>query len=234
MDMTGIAVSNPTTIDLQRLSEELAEYNHPHFAEVIAHPDGGISWYFKPFTGYEPRPQRLAGLWHQQDLTHEAKQFLDDQYAAATKRWDKANLTTRLTSAVSEATTAWRAFSAARRVMDEAFANLAQTDDSNWRSAVFQLVTAQTQALEAATAWDAEASGIVELISTAERRLLWGPEEFQRLGVDPAWPLGPLTDYQHRMPVERPMHRQVAADIEHQREHVRTVDSLVTPLAQPN
>ncbi|MGW4802967.1 hypothetical protein [Kitasatospora sp. NPDC004272] len=220
-------MSELTTADLQRLAEEVADRNHPHFVKATA-ADGGTYWYFKPFTGDEPRPQRLAGLWFEPDLAHEAKQFLDDQYDVAAQRWDEAHLTQRMQHCTTTVAAAWTALTAARQEMHQAFTNLAQTDDTRWRSAVFQLVTAQTQALKAATTWDAEASGIVGLIGTAERRLLWGLEDFQRLGVDPAWPLGPLTDYQHHTERECPMHRQVSADIERQREHVRTVDSLAS------
>lgn len=214
--------------DITRFTTELAGHHHPNFQSATAVPDG-THWNFTPFTGTEHMPQisdKTWEAWRNSEISAEALEFLKEQYVNAVVHWKQAHYTRRTEAAVATAETAWTILTDTRTALDATFEALTSTEDNHWRAAVSRLLTAQENALTAATAWDTAFGTIAGLMADTPH-LGWTSEEFQRLGVRPEWGIEADPDYYRLKRTDRPAHVETTTVIERQHAHIRAIADLI-------
>ena len=210
-------------VDVDKLAQQIAAYHHPHYQGVSKNEYNTVSFRFKAFTGAESAPRESGSVWDT-DLSRGAQALLRAEYDEAHRLWRDAHYVRTLKATVADASTLWDTCVQSRKVMDAAFANLKDTPDTRWRSAVSTLVTAQDETLAAARLWDATAEQVACIHEAHFDSDLSRREAFTQAGIDASgWVIGSQHEYQGR---RTPLVRQVSEAIDKQREHLQQVASL--------
>ncbi|MFE2178958.1 hypothetical protein [Kitasatospora sp. NPDC059462] len=181
--------------DHQQACAELEGRHHPHYRGTAPTEFGNLVLVFVPFTGDEDEPALPADHWHDRALSPAGRQLLAAEYDEARSLWRNARYVLDLQIAATGCTGRWTAYTRARQEMDDLAASLASTPDTQWRSTVYRLITAQDTALAAATAWDRKARGIADVHAAYLHGSLTRIEAAEKAGLDPAWVVGSDSDY---------------------------------------
>ncbi|MET8704214.1 hypothetical protein ABZW10_35990 [Kitasatospora sp. NPDC004723] len=210
--------------DYQQVADELEGRHHPHFTGTVPTELGNLVLTFTAFTGDEAEPALPADHWHDRALSPAARQLLGAEYDEACGLWRDARYVLDLQIAATGCANRWTAYTRARQEMDDLAAALSSTPDTQWRSTVYRLITAQDAVLAAATAWDHKARGIADVHAAYVYSSLPRNEAAEKAGHDPAWVVGSDSDYSTWGPA--PLYKDVFAAIERQRDHLRRVAEL--------
>ncbi|MEU6621905.1 hypothetical protein ABZ926_14170 [Streptomyces litmocidini] len=214
---------------------DIARYCHPHYLRAEPAAFGTVTFYFRAFTGREPRPEMPREAWDDPALTWEQKRELDSQYTVAESLWSQGRLRIQAAPVMRRAAPLWQAWKTAQAELRETFEAFRHTPDGMWRAQLLRLTDAERSALDAATAWDAVAEEL-SLLAAEQRREAVEEHELEletvarELGLDASdWVIHWPDDYTPRSypwPHQTPLVRALTAEIEQQRERLAEVDRL--------
>ncbi|MEU2855533.1 hypothetical protein [Streptomyces syringium] len=214
---------------------DVARYHHPHF--VRAEPgrsEGGVLYYFAPFTGREPEPEVPLAVYKDTAVTWEQSRELRNQYEAARIMWSKARLRLEAAPLLRRAAPLWEAWASTLAELRRVFGEFWSTADGQWRAQLLRLTDAERAARKAAGAWDGLAEQLAKL-ADAQVRVAGEYDELElgdvarEIGLDAkGWWIEHISEYEpvpysrHDTPVVGDLNRV----IEEQRERLREVAGL--------
>ncbi|MEU9983739.1 hypothetical protein [Streptomyces sp. NPDC050856] len=214
---------------------DIARYAHPHYLRAEPSTFGSVTFYFRTFTGREPRPEMPREAWNDPALTYEQKRELDAQYTVAESLWSQGRLRIQAAPVMRRAAPLWQAWKEAEALLRETFEAFRHSPDGMWRAQLLRLTEAEQTALAAASAWDAVAEEL-SLLAAEQRRAATEEHELElttvakELGLDASgWDIHWPDDYtprsyswQHQTPTVRAL----TTEIEQQRDRLREVARL--------
>jgi hypothetical protein len=215
--------------DLDKTVEQGNPHHHPHLIKVTKNQFGSIAFEFKPFTGTEPEPERPRAMWTD-DMPEAARDLLQDEYEAAYNLWNDARYvrTLKTVTAKLSASAKWGDYAQARTAMDQAFAALDTTPNTEWNAAVSRLVAAQETAREAADAWDGIAKQIAAVHHDHGGSWLTWADAYKQAGIDATgWDVQDHYAYTSTYSSRTPLVEKLQVAIDEQRDHLSTVASLI-------
>lgn len=214
---------------------DIARYCHPHYVRAEAAPFGTVTYYFRPFTGREARPEMPKEAWSDPALTHGQKRELDAQYTVAASLWSQNWLRIQAAPVLHRAAPLWQVWQEAEALLRETFEAFRHSPDGMWRAQLLRLTEAEETALAAATAWDTAAEEL-SLLAAEQRRAATEEHELKltavatELGLDASgWTIHWPDDYTPRSyswQCQTPTVRALTSGIEQQRERLREVARL--------
>ncbi|MCT9092881.1 hypothetical protein N4G70_29010 [Streptomyces sp. ASQP_92] len=225
--MTAISLT-----DLAKTVEQGNPHHHPHLLKVTKNEYNRVVFEFKAFTGTEAEPERPRAMWTD-DMPEAARDLLRDEYETAYNLWNDAHYVRTLKTVVAEysASAKWAAYAEARTAMTVAFTALNTTPDNEWNAAVSRLATAQEAAREAADTWDRAARQIAAVHHDHSGSYLSWNEAYKRAGIDAtSWDVQDHYAYTSRYSTDTPLAEKLQDAINEQRDHLRTVSSLTSPV----
>jgi hypothetical protein len=166
--MTSTNLTAAEAGDLTALPEA---FRHPHVTRFIIEPSPyrpdayQAKYEFKPFVGTEPRPERPNGVYHT-DLTSVQCEGVIDLYNAMLGAWSRAGFTAAVRDHLTDADTAWKAWTAADKALAEAYTAFDGLADGTWRSDRMALHDLQDAMLKAAEGFDSAAGALARLQET--------------------------------------------------------------------
>ncbi|MFF5393265.1 hypothetical protein ACFY5H_33985 [Streptomyces sp. NPDC013012] len=218
---------------------DIARYAHPHYLRAEPTAFGSATFYFRAFTGREPRPAMPREAWDDPALTYEQKRELDAQYTVAESLWSQGRLRIQAAPVMRPAAPLWQAWKEAEALLRETFEAFRHSPDGMWRAQLLRLTEAEQSALEAARAWDTVAEEL-SLLAAEQRRTATEEHELElttvaaELGLDASgwaihWPndYAPLAFSWQR---QTPTGRALTAEIEQQRKRLKEVARLAGDL----
>jgi hypothetical protein len=143
-------------------------FRHPHVTAFTIEPhpwrQGAFQakYQYQPFDGTEDRPERPDGLYGT-DLTSEQYEGISDLYNAMLASWAGAQFTAAVRDYLTDADTAWKAWTTAEQALAEAYAAFDGLADGAWRSGRLALHDLQDTLLKAAGDFDGAAGGLARL-----------------------------------------------------------------------
>ncbi|MFD9592033.1 hypothetical protein ACFWA9_04650 [Kitasatospora sp. NPDC059973] len=210
--------------DFDKIAQQLEGRHHQNYLGTAKTEFNNLVFTFKPFTGTEKEPVMLAEAWRDESLTRAAREALAAEYEDARRLWLDARYVREMKAAGIGAAELWTAYTQARQEMDRLFSSLDSTADTQWRSTVSRLVTAQEKALKEAAAWDRKGRTIIDVHNAHNYSNLSQREAFEKAGLDTAWEFGARSDYDGWG--RSPLNQEVFNAVERQREHLRQVANL--------
>ncbi|MFF5638249.1 hypothetical protein [Streptomyces sp. NPDC012825] len=214
---------------------DIARYCHPHYLRAEPMAFGSATFYFRAFTGREPRPEMPREAWSDPALTREQRRELDGQYTVAESLWSQGRLRIQAAPVLHRAAPLWQAWKEAEALLRETFEAFRHSPDGMWRAQLLRLTEAEQSALEAARAWDTVAEEL-SLLAAEQRRAATEGHELElttvaaELGLDASgWVIHWPDDYSPRpysWEHQTPVVRALTTEIEQQRKRLKEVARL--------